>query len=68
VERLLDDVPVDFACELVRALAPFLGEIAAKETQPILGSASQSTKKQQCPARRRKARAAALRHRERLQV
>jgi hypothetical protein len=46
VERLLHDVPLDFACELARALVPHLADVAKKKAQPILNGQSKSSKKQ----------------------
>jgi hypothetical protein len=60
VERLLHDVPVDFACELARALAPHLGKIAAQKAKPILAGTGQSSKKRPRRGKRRKAPALAL--------
>jgi hypothetical protein len=60
VERLLHDVPIDFACELARALVPHLGKIAAQKAKPILCDPGPSTKKQSRRGKRRKKQARAL--------
>jgi hypothetical protein len=64
VERLLHDVPVDFACELTRALAPHLSAMTAAKAKPILCGDSKSTKKQRKRAARCKTEAASLLQRE----
>jgi hypothetical protein len=55
VERLIHDVPVDFACEMARALAPHLGDIAAKKAKPIFAGTHESGKKRTRRGKRRKA-------------
>ena len=35
VERLIHDVPIDFACDMARALVPHLGKIAAQKAKSI---------------------------------
>jgi hypothetical protein len=59
VARLLNDVPVDFACELGRTLAPFLRDMAAQKARTVFSGADQPTKKQRKQAKRRAARALA---------
>jgi hypothetical protein len=59
VERLLRDVPVDFACELTRALAPHLSDMAKKTAQSVFHGESKPTKKQRKQAKRRETQAAA---------
>jgi hypothetical protein len=53
VARLLSDVPVDFARELARALAPFLRDMAAAKARTVFTGPDQPTKKQQKRAKRR---------------
>jgi hypothetical protein len=60
VERLLHDVPVDFACDLARALTPHLANIAAQKAKPILCGPGPSSNTQSRRAKRRKSRALAL--------
>jgi hypothetical protein len=66
VERLLHDVPVDFACELARALAPHLGQITAHKVKSMLAEPGPATRKQAKRGKRRKTRALALERWQRL--
>jgi hypothetical protein len=65
VERLVRDVPVDFACELTRALAPHLSDMAKKTAQPFFDGDVKPTKRQRKQAKRRAALAAARSSRRR---
>jgi hypothetical protein len=62
VERLIRDVPVDFACGLARALVPHLANIAAQKAKPILAGTGPSNKKQKRRDKRRQTQSLALRH------
>jgi hypothetical protein len=66
VERLLHDVPVDFACGLARALVPHLADIAAQKAKPILTGTVQPSNKRPRRGKRRRASALALQHRQSL--
>jgi hypothetical protein len=59
VARLLSDVPVEFACELARALAPFLRDMAAQKARTVFTAPDQPTKKQKKRGKRRASRALA---------
>jgi hypothetical protein len=61
VERLIHDVPIDFACELARALVPHLANIAAQKAKPILAGTHEPSKKRTRRDKRRQARALAVR-------
>jgi hypothetical protein len=59
VERLIRDVPIDFACALARALVPHLANIAAQKAKPILAATHRPSKKRTRRGKRHKARALA---------
>ena len=60
VERLLKDVPIDFACDLARTLMPHLADMVKKKAQPFFASTPEPSKKRRRRRKRRKTRACAV--------
>jgi hypothetical protein len=54
VQNIMAGVPLDFACKLVRTLAPFLGEMAAAKARQVFSGESQPETKPERRCKRRK--------------